>query len=100
MFHAGQAKVWLGAYEEAVVWLRQSIDANRNFAPTHFAIAAALAHLGRLDEARASAKAGLALDATATIKRLRMVYVGGGPVFVSQNERMLEGMRIAGIPEC
>jgi len=99
MSQAGLAKVLLGADEEAVAWLRRSIEANRNFALTHFTLAAALAHLGRLDEARAAAKAGMALDPTTTIQRLRTLYLGGHPVFMSQNERMLEGMRIAGVPE-
>jgi len=99
MCHAGQAKLWLGADEEAVAWLRRSIEANPNFALTHFTLAAALAHLGRLDEARAAAKAGLALDPTTTIQHLRTLYLGGHPVFMSQNERMLDGARIAGVPE-
>ena len=100
MCHAGQAKLWLGADKEAVAWLRSSIEANPNFALTHFTLAAALAHLGRLDEARAAANAGLALDPTTTIQRFRTLYLGGNPVFMSQNDRVLEkGMRIAGVPE-
>ena len=99
MCHAGQAKIWLGADKEAVAWLRWSIEANPNFALTHFTLAAALAHLGRLDEARAAANAGRALDPTTTIQRFRTLYLGGNPVFMSQNDRVLEGMRIAGVPE-
>jgi TolB-like protein len=99
MTHAGQAKLWLGADEEAVAWLRRSIEANRNFPLTHFMLTAALAHLGHLDEARGAAKAGLALDPTTTIQRLRTLYLGGHPVFMSQHERMLEGIRVAGVPE-
>ena len=99
MTFAGLAKLCLGADEEAVVWLRRSIEANRNFMMSHFTLAAALAHLGRLDEAQAAAKAGLTLDPTATIQRVRTVYRGGHPVFMAQRERLLEGMRIAGVPE-
>jgi hypothetical protein len=47
----------------------------------------------------AAAKAGLALGPTATIKRVRTVYLGSHPVFESRYERTLEGMRIAGVPE-
>ena len=64
---AGAAKLHLGADEEAVAWFRRAIEINRNFPLTHFFLAAALANLGRLDEARAAAQAGLALDPTFTI---------------------------------
>ena len=39
--------------------------------PSHFYLAAARAHLGRMSEARAAAKAGLALNPTFTIRRFR-----------------------------
>jgi TolB-like protein/tetratricopeptide (TPR) repeat protein len=74
IFQAGFAKLLLGEDEEAVAWSRRSIEANSNFTLSHFTLAAALAHLGRLDEARAAAQAGLTLDPTTTIKRLRVVY--------------------------
>jgi tetratricopeptide (TPR) repeat protein len=60
----GNAKSQLGADEKAVAWYRRGIDANRNFAGGHFFLASALALLGRLDEARAAAQAGLSLDST------------------------------------
>ncbi|MGB6540929.1 MAG: tetratricopeptide repeat protein [Xanthobacteraceae bacterium] len=60
----GCAKSQLGADEEAVVWYRRGIDANRNFAGLHFFLASALALLGQLDEARAAVQQGLALDPT------------------------------------
>jgi tetratricopeptide (TPR) repeat protein len=61
----------IGADAEAVDWLRRSIEANRNLPLTHFELAAALGLLGKLDEARAAAKAGLALDPHFAIRRLR-----------------------------
>jgi tetratricopeptide (TPR) repeat protein len=39
----GTAKLHLGQDEEAVVWFRRALEANRNFAFTHFSLAAALA---------------------------------------------------------
>ena len=62
MLFAGAAKVHLGANEEAVAWLRRSIEINRTFPLAHFFLAAALANLGKLDEARAETQAGLALN--------------------------------------
>jgi tetratricopeptide (TPR) repeat protein len=58
----GFAKLHLSADAEAVVWLRRGIEANRNHALAHFHLAAALALLGALDEARTTAKAGLAIN--------------------------------------
>jgi tetratricopeptide (TPR) repeat protein len=96
---AGSAKLCLRAYEEAVAWLRRSIEANRNFTIAYFNLAAALAHLSRIDEARAAVSAGLAVDPTTTIRRLRSVRLVSHPVYVAQYEHILDGMRIAGVPE-
>src|SRR5712691_10729091 len=67
MSSAGTSKLHLAKDEEAVAWFRRAIEANRNFAFTHLSLAAALAHLGRIDEARAAAKAGLALEPSFTM---------------------------------
>ena len=74
MMFVGIAKLQLGADAEAVAWLRRGIEANRNYPFTHFLLAAALAQLGALDEARAAAQAGLALDPTFTIRRFRAAH--------------------------
>jgi tetratricopeptide (TPR) repeat protein len=44
------AKLHLGSYEQAVTWFRRSKEVNRNYSSAYFNMAAALAHLGRLDE--------------------------------------------------
>ena len=62
MTYAGVAKLQLGSYEQAAAWFRRSIEANRNYPTPYFLLAAALAQLGRLDEARSAVKAGLALN--------------------------------------
>jgi tetratricopeptide (TPR) repeat protein len=99
MMLVGIAKSQVGAYEEAVVWLRRSIDANRNMPYTHFNLAAALALLGRLDEARTAAKAGLALDPAFTIRRFQRQLSSDNPTYLAKRERVYEGMRLAGVPE-
>ena len=58
---AGLAKLLLSKDEEAVVRLRRAVETNRNWPSAHFYLAAALAQLGRSDEAKAAARAGLAL---------------------------------------
>jgi TolB-like protein/class 3 adenylate cyclase len=76
MAFAGDAKNHLGSSEEAVAWLRRSIEANRNFPFAHFSLAAALAQVGRLDEAHSAVKAGLALDPTFTVSRTQRLLDG------------------------
>ena len=51
---AGFAKLHLGRDEEAVVQLRRALEMNRNFPSGQFYLAAALANLGRGDEARSA----------------------------------------------
>ncbi len=99
MTFAGAAKLLLSADAEAVAWLRRSIEANRNLPMAHFYLAAGLALLGLLDEARAAAQAGLALNPNFTVRRFRASAASSNPTFLAQRERILEGMRLAGLPE-
>jgi hypothetical protein len=100
MRFVGVAKPQLGADIEAVGWLRRRIEANRNRPLAHFALAAALGVLGTLDEARAAARAGLALNPGFIIRRLRAAAKStDNPNFLAGLERTCEGMRLAGVPE-
>ena len=100
MQYVGLAKVQLGADCEALVWMRRGLDANRNSSIAHFDLAAALVRLGELDEARATAQAGLALDPSFTIRRYRDVTaLSDNPIFVAGRDRTIEGMRLARVPE-
>ena len=67
----------------------------------YFQLAAALAQLGRLDEARSAVKAGLALNPAFTISRARAARTARSddPTYLAQLEPILEGMRKAGVPE-
>ncbi len=96
---AGLAKFHLGRDEEAVVWLRRSIEANRNYPTTHFILAAALARLGRLSEARSEVRAGLAINPAFTIARFRAGVSSDDPAAVAHWERYVDGLRKAGVPE-
>jgi TolB-like protein/class 3 adenylate cyclase len=96
---AGGAKLTLGADEEAVAWLRRSIELNRNWSFVHFFLAAALANLGKLDEARGETRVGLTLDSTFTIRRFRADQESDNPIFSAGKEHIIEGMRKAGVPE-
>ncbi len=95
----GLAKLHLGADEEAVALFRSSVDASRKYPLNHFYMAAALAHLGRLDEARAEVKAGLTLAPNYSIARFLSMTESDNSTYLKQRERILEGLRKAGIPE-
>jgi len=97
----GQANLYLGRWEQAVAWYRRSIDLNRKFPYIYFVLGAALAQLGRLDEARSAIKAGLALIPTFVVTRFRTTWtaMSDDPTYQSQFEPILEGMRKAGVPE-
>jgi tetratricopeptide (TPR) repeat protein len=98
---AGLAKLHLGSYEQAVAWCRRAIEANRNYPLAYFMSAAALAHLGRLHEARSAVKAGLALDPAFSISHARAARTARSddPTYLAQLELVLDGLRKAGLPE-
>jgi adenylate cyclase len=93
------AKLYLGAYEEALDLFRRSNELNPNYSTGRFIMAAALVELGRLDEARAEVQTGLALNPGFTIRRYRAGAQSDNPVYLKRRERFIEDMRKAGVPE-
>ena len=96
MHYAGLAKLQIGADAEAAVWLSRSVETNRN-SNSHFALAAALAQIGRLDDARAAVRAGLAVNPSFAIHH-RRVATNDDPTYLAGLERIFDGMRMAGVP--
>ena len=99
MLTAGFAKSLLGRPEEAISWLRRSIESNRNYPLCRFVLAAALANLGRVEEARSEVEAGLALDPQFTIASLDAAAWSDNPVYLAQRLQIIDGMRKTGLPE-
>jgi tetratricopeptide (TPR) repeat protein len=101
MAFAGLAQLHLGSWEQGVACFRRAIEANRNYPLAYFWLAAALAQLGRLDEARLAVKGGLALNSTFAISRARSGWTAiiNNPTHLAQLEPIFEGMRKAGVPE-
>jgi hypothetical protein len=97
--NVGFASFQLGKDAEAASWLLRSIEANPNYLLAHAGLAAALALLGSLDQARTAAKSGLALDPSFTIRRFRDGASTDNPAYLAGRERICEGMRLAGVPE-
>ena len=62
-------------------------------------MAAALANLARIDEARAAVQAGLALNPEFTMRRYLAGAASDHPTFLAQRERAVAGLRTAGVPE-
>jgi TolB-like protein/class 3 adenylate cyclase len=96
---AGLAKLHLGEEDEAVVWLRRSIETNRNYATAHFLLAAAFARLGKLAEARSEVHLGLAINPAFTIARVRSSETNENATVIVGQERIADGLRKAGVPE-
>jgi TolB-like protein/class 3 adenylate cyclase len=98
---AGLAKLHLGSYEQAAMWLRRSVEANRNSPLAIFHLAAALAQLDRLDEAHSAVKAGLALNPSFSISRAHAARTArsADPTYLARLEPIFEGWRKAGLPE-
>jgi Flp pilus assembly protein TadD len=101
LFHmfAGLAELHLGKDEEAVARLSRSIEASRSSPMPHFFLAAALAHRGQLPQARAEVEAGLAINPTLTISRMRAAQSIDNPPAAAGEERVIAGLRMAGLPE-
>ena len=101
MTNGGLAKLHLGSYEQAVAWFRPAVEANRNFPPAYFWLAAALTQLGRLDEAQSAVKAGLALNPAFSLSRAGAAWTAWSddPTYLAQLEPIFDGLRKAGVPE-
>jgi hypothetical protein len=99
MMFVGGAKLRLGADAEALAWCRRGLEVNRNHPLAHFQHAAALALLGQLNEARAATQAGLALDPSFTLRRLRGNRSSDNPIYLASSQRIYKAMRMVGVPE-
>jgi TolB-like protein/class 3 adenylate cyclase/Tfp pilus assembly protein PilF len=101
MNFAGQAKLHIGSWEQALAWCRRAIETNRNYSAVYFHLAAALAKLDRIDEAHSAIKVGLALDPAFSISRTRAARTArtDDPTYLAQLGPIFDGMRKAGVPE-
>jgi tetratricopeptide (TPR) repeat protein len=99
MNYLGLARQQLGMDEDAVIWFRRGIEINPNFPLIHFLLDAGLANLGKLKEAKVETHAGLALDPKFTVRRFDLSPWSDNPTYLKQHERLVNGMRKAGVPE-
>jgi adenylate cyclase len=106
-------KAWanfgLKKYDQAIDWARRAIAINPNYIPyTHVILVAALALTDHDAEAREALQRYLALPSTGPLKTIaawkafyksKVSEQHGDPRFVEMNERTLDGLRKAGMPE-
>jgi TolB-like protein/class 3 adenylate cyclase/Flp pilus assembly protein TadD len=99
MLFAGVAKIQVDEYEEAVEWLRRSIDTNTNSPWAHFHLGVALHLMGKATEAQAEAQTALELDPSFTTERYRSLAFSDDPRYLATRERTMQALHAIGIPE-
>jgi TolB-like protein/DNA-binding winged helix-turn-helix (wHTH) protein/predicted TPR repeat methyltransferase len=99
----GMAELHQGRHAEAASWLARSIqidmDPGTPTALQHAYFVSALALAGRPAEARVALADFRRAKPSATIARVRAAALSTEAAFVSQQEYLYEGLRIAGLPE-
>jgi adenylate cyclase len=95
-FGIGAAHFGSSRYEEAVAWFRKAISARPRAVFIYRALASALAHLDRLEEARQAVDTFRSSYPDVTISEIVEALPFNAPDFVN---RYCEGMRKAGLPE-
>lgn len=83
-------------FDEALDFARRSTRHNENFGPGYYTIAAAAAHLGRLDEAKEALDIALTINPGMTLEAFPRHYQIAK---LERPEIYLEGLRLAGLPE-
>ena len=99
----GHALILLGRDEEAVRALTNALEANPRYVSPHAFLAAAFAHLGRSDEARAALAAYEQVRPGTRVSTFRSLapvpLVRTSHQYQQQRQRLNEGLRKAGMPE-
>src|SRR6185437_7039994 len=103
VFHAlkGYAHCMLEAYDAAVECLGRAVAENPGFPTPYAFLAGALALSGRLNDARTAMARYLSFPATQarTIAAWRSNALSRLPAYLRYRERIMEGLRQAGLPE-
>jgi adenylate cyclase len=90
------AHLLLGEFEDAITWGRRAVEGNPNYTVTYRPLASALAHAGRVDEARDVVARLSKLVPDLSIRTLpeQIVFKHSGRL-----DLILDGLRKAGVPE-
>jgi tetratricopeptide (TPR) repeat protein len=85
-----------GEYEQAIAWSKRSISSNPSFVCTYWMLAAANAHLGRMDEAKRYLAALQRMTPEVTLK---LIWDGQPNRDPNRLQAVLDGLRLAGMAE-
>jgi adenylate cyclase len=97
-FNICHAHTHLGQDNAAIEWCRRSVAVSP-FWISYVDLASAYAWTGRKDEAQAAVRELLKLMPNYTVDRWTRAGFSNNPVFLTQYQRIIEGLRKAGLPE-
>ncbi|HET6160983.1 MAG TPA: tetratricopeptide repeat protein [Dongiaceae bacterium] len=97
-FNICHAYTHLGQDDEAIEWCRRSVAVSP-FWIAYVDLASAYAWTGRAAEAHAAVAELLKLSPNYTVDRWAHAGFSNNPVFMTQYQRIIEGLRKAGLPE-
>jgi TolB-like protein len=95
----GVSDVYLGRVVRSLESLRKSVEINPNWTLSQFVLAGALALAGLHSEAAEACPIARRLAPNFTVAKFRAQAVSDNPVYLTQRERLYEGLRLAGVPE-
>jgi TolB-like protein/Flp pilus assembly protein TadD len=95
----GVARFMTDQLEEAIIWLRRSIEAYPELALNYCVLGSAWSLTGHHEEARAALSEFMQLMPGMTINKLRASPYSNHPAYLAWRERLCEGLRKAGMPE-
>jgi adenylate cyclase len=85
-----------GDYESAARWAKKTIEVTPESPAAWRYLAASLAHLGRIEEARAAKDEILRIMPNESLRLVRAALPSANP---DRIERFIDGLRKAGVPE-
>ncbi len=101
VFYSGiaRARIAIGDDTLAIEAARQGIADNRDHPHNYAVLAAALAHLGRMDEAKAALREFQRVQPGMTVARYRQFTTSNEPAAMKTAARLITGLAKAGLPE-
>lgn len=96
---AGTARLFVEDAAGAEAWFRRGIEINRAYPIQTLYLAAALAALDRMDEAKAAAGDALRMNPRFSLTLVRSIRRSTNPTYLQQLDKVLALLRSAGVPE-
>jgi adenylate cyclase len=96
ILYRGQAYFTMERYEEAIEALRRSATQNPEALPTHLYLAACLAHMGKVEDAREALAEVVRLYPGFSIEFVRRIFVYKN---AADQDRLVDGLGMAGLTE-